>query len=160
MAFESKLIPILRDGVTIIKMVFFKELKTHLGKKYPDRSPEYIGKLSGAIINDLFGTPNNQESFAAFVKANQSRIQGEMETIATDFEQLRIPLTDALRVQFLCDSLEGIESEKVLSRAKALDILILDRNTPLPKNFMRLSRKLGVAYKFLPESCTDNLEPK
>ena len=154
--FESKLIPVLREGVDIIKIVFFKELKMHLGKKYPDLSEEESGKLCGAVINDLFGTSNPEKSFAAFVKKNQSIIQAEMAAISKEFEKLCMPLTDALRVQFLCDDSEGIDSKQMLERAETLDILIVDREIPLPKTFMNLARKLGVAHKILAPEAASN----
>ena len=147
---ESKLIPVLREGVQIIKMIFFKELKTHLTRTHPERSADEIVMLAGALINELFGTPNDQEPYAAFVSRNRPVIEKQMAAIATDFENMKIPLTDALRVQFLCDDLEGIPArEDILKQAKALDILIVDREIPLPKTFMQLTRRLGAAYHLL-----------
>lgn len=149
MAFESKLVPILREGVMVIKMIFFKKLKGYLSRKYPGGETAYINKLCGAIINDLFGTPNTEESFATFVKENRARIEEEMRHIAGEFEEMRIPLTDALRIQFLCDRQEGIDSSAILFRAKELQILLVDREVPLPARFLDLVRKLGGACNFL-----------
>lgn len=50
------------------------KLKTHLFKKYPDRETLFINKLSGAIINDLFGTPNTEQPFASFAEENRACI--------------------------------------------------------------------------------------
>ncbi|MFZ5994049.1 MAG: hypothetical protein ACOYU4_03540 [Thermodesulfobacteriota bacterium] len=149
MQFESKLIPIMREGVEVIKMIFFKKLKAHLSQKYPERETSFINKLSGAIINDLFGTPNPGEPFATFVKENRACIAEEMDHIAVEFEGMRIPLTDALRVQFLCDSQEGIDSSRILTHAKELHVLLVDREVPLPRHFLDLVRKLGSAFGFL-----------
>jgi hypothetical protein len=60
-----------------------------------------------------------------------------------------IPLTDALRIQYLCDSHEGVNSESVLEKAKNLNIILTDRKVPLPGAFMSLVRSFGVAYKIL-----------
>ena len=149
MQFESRLIPIMREGVEVIKMIFFRKLKTYLSGKYPDWQTADINKLSGAIINDLFGTPNPERSFSAFAEEYKGRIQEEMNNIATEFEEMRIPLSDALRVQFLCDHQEGMDSSASLFRAEELDILLLDREVPLPAHFMSMVRRLGSVFGLL-----------
>ncbi len=62
---------------------------------------------------------------------------------------LRIPITDALRVQFLCDSMEGIDSSVILLQAEELGVLLADREVPLPKNFLNLVRRLGSSFNIL-----------
>ena len=151
---QSKLIPVLRDGVDVVKIIVFKELRDHFTGKYPGRDADYAGKLGGAVLNTLFGTPNDQPPFTGFVEENRDEIETAMASIAGNFEHLKIPMTDALRVQFLCDSLEGIDSEKILETALSLGILIEDRPVPLPKTFMQLARKLGVAYEILDPAST------
>lgn len=147
--YESKLLPIMREGIDIIKMLFFKKLKEKLSEKYILKDASYVSKLAGAIVNNLFGTPNTQEPFATFVEENLFFIKLEMKNIATEFKELRIPLTDALRVQFLCDSQEGIDSSAALLHAKQLDILIVDREIPLPAKFASLVRDLGSSHDLL-----------
>ena len=147
--YESKLLPIMREGVIIIKMIFFKKLKEKLSEKYIHRDEQYVSKLTGAIVNEIFGTPNTQEPFATFVEENLFFIKLELKNISTDLRELRIPLTDALRVQFLCDSQEGIDNPQILARAKELGILIVEREVPLPAKFMNLVRKLGSSYDLL-----------
>lgn len=147
--YESKLLPIMREGVDIIKMVFFKKLKEKLSDKYIGRDAQYIGKLTGAIVNNLFGSTNTQEPYATFVEENLFFIKLEMKNISTDLQELRIPLTDALRVQFLCDSQEDIDSSAVLIQAKELGILIVDREVPLPAKFLNMVRKLGSSHDLL-----------
>jgi len=149
MEFESKLIPILREGVAIIKVVFYKKLKDYLVKEYPDRDEIYINKLSGAIINELFGTPNIEEKFALFAEENKRHIDHELMNICIEFDDMLIPLTDALRVQFLCDHQDGIESAFIMSRAQELNILLVDREVPLPSNFMKMVRELGYEFNIL-----------
>ncbi len=149
MSTESKLIPILRDGVHIIKMVFYKELKSHLSAAYPEQGAEYAGRLAGIVINDLFATPNDEEPFATFARENAAVIEKEINGIAKNFGKMNIALSDALRVQFLCDDLEGINSQQMLTRAKEVGILMMDREIPLPKTFLNLARKMGIAHKIL-----------
>lgn len=149
MQVESKLIPIMREGIDVVKMILFKKLKDRLLIKHVGRDSAFVNKLAGAMVNDLFGTPNPEASFALFVVENEDVIASEMKTIATDLQEMRIPLTDALRMQFLCDHQEGIDSTKVLTHAKELDILIVDREVPLPASFLSLVRKLGSALHIL-----------
>ncbi|MFZ5569734.1 MAG: hypothetical protein ACOZF0_04990 [Thermodesulfobacteriota bacterium] len=146
MELESKLIPVLREGVTVVKMILYKELKPYLTSKYPDRD---AAMLAGAVINDIFGTPNPEARFLRFVADNRFIIQTEIDGFASRFDSLRLPLTDALRVQFLCDSQEGMGNEGILTRAREANILMVDRDVPLPKFFMNLVRRLGVAYRIL-----------
>jgi len=146
---DAKLVPVLREGIDIIKMVLFNELKPFLEKRYPERDPGDITRLTGAVVNDLFGVENMEEPFASFTKENVQVIKKEVEAIATNFDHLRIPLTDALRIQYLCDSHEDVNSESVLEKAKNLNIILTDREVPLPGAFMSLVRSFGFAYKIL-----------
>ena len=149
MEFESKLLPILREGVDVIKMIFFRKLQAYLAGQYPDRDKTFINRLAATLINDLFATPNPEEPFAFFAETNKALIEKELQGVAENFEEFRIPLTDALRIQVLCDHQEGIDTSAVLARAKALNILLADRELPLPHNFMHLVRKLGSAFGFV-----------
>ncbi len=146
---ENKLVPVLRGGVEVIKMIFFKKLKDTLSKDYPDKDNKYISRLSAAILNELFGTPNPNEPFVSFARENRRRIDAELRAVPIKFKEMRIPLTDALRIQFLCDSMEGIDSKDVLENAKDLGILMVEREVPLPKNFMNLVRRLGSAFQVI-----------
>ena len=107
---EGEIVPTLRQGIDIIKMVLFKELKPHMKKSYPQLEPEDTGRLAGAVINNLFGIEDMEKTVEAFTAANQHLIDAEVAAFAENFDHLRIPLTDALRVQYLCDSHEGINS--------------------------------------------------
>ena len=162
---KSKLLPVLRDAVSIIKLVLFKELKTHLKQKYPQEDATGISRLTGAVVNELFGTPNTSTEFAQFAAENEQRIQSELEMLSANFEHLKIPLTDALRVQFLCDSLEGIDSGPALKNAESHSILMVDRDVPLPKTFMAMVRRVGAAHNILqpvaePEVDSDDINWK
>lgn len=148
-AFESKLVPILRDGVDVVKMILFKEMKRSMSESVPQRQPDEIVRLSAAAINRIFGTPNTDPSFLAFVEENKELVEAQIRAIPEEMEAMKIPLTDALRVQFLCDDQEGIDSKGILEQADALNILIKDRPVPLPKTFLNLIRTLGVAHGIL-----------
>jgi len=149
---ESKLIPIMREGVDVIKMIFFKQVKEYLLANDPAGDIAYCGRLAGSVINALFGTGNPAEPFASFAEANRNRIDRELENIPLAFEEMRIPLSDSLRVQFLCDSMEGLDSSAILVQADKLGILLHDRPVPLPKNFLELVRRLGKSHNLLIEN--------
>ena len=104
---------------------------------------------AGAVVNNVFGIQNMAPPFMAFEKENQKTIQDVLKDIPTMCDHLRIPLTDALRMQFLCDNHEGVNSESVLERAGALNLLILERDVPMPGVFMSIVRSFGVAYKII-----------
>jgi hypothetical protein len=146
MTSENKLVPILRDGIYIIKMVLFKMMRSALAERYPDEEQAFVNKLTGAVVNTLFGTPNRAEPFLSFAKSNKILIDEEMKNIAVEFPEMKIPITDALRVQFLCDTQEGFDNETMLIMARDLGILIMEREVPLPDHFMTLARKLGEEY--------------
>jgi hypothetical protein len=152
MQLESKLVPVLREAVTVIQAVLFKRLKLNLSREYPGKDSTYINRFCGAVVNELFGTPNTDPAFAVFNAENHDCIQAELSTVASAAEDLLIPLTDALRIQFLCDSLEGIDSGPSLVRAERHGILLVDRKVPLPKTFMDLVRRVGVAHNLLKPS--------
>ena len=115
MQLESKLVPVLREAVTVIQAVLFKRIKLNLPREYPGKDSVYINRLCGAVVNELFGTPNTDPAFTGFNAENHDRIQAELSNVASAADDLLIPLTDALRIQFLCDSLEGIDSGPVAS---------------------------------------------
>jgi len=147
--FESRLLPILRQGVAIIQMVFFRRLRDYLALRYPDSEAAYINMLSGAVVNDIFGTPNTEEPYASFVKENSDLLQEEIKKVPFELVDMMVPLTDALRVQVICDQEEGIDSSPILIRANELKILLVPRGVPLPARFISLVRELGDRFDIL-----------
>ena len=149
MTFEPQLVPSLREGVDIIKMVLYRELKSLLMAKHSDRGPIYVNQLTGVVVNDLFGIPASDTDMEFFSRENQDALKKASRMIPTELDHLRIPLTDALRIQFLCDSHEGIDSAAVLEKTATKDILIVERDVPLPGAFMSIVRSFGRAYGIL-----------
>lgn len=148
-ATAGRLIPILREAIAVIQMILYKELKPHLSKNYGDLSHPDVQRLAGAVVNTVFGTVPGEKGRFAIHGKGENAVEKEVNEIGSRFSHLRIPLTDALRMQFLCDSLEGIDSESVLCRASEAGILLTDREVPFPNNFITMARRLGVAYKLL-----------
>jgi len=149
MSFEPQIVPALREGIDIIKMVLFRELRPLLQARCKQKEPNYANRLAGAVINDLFGVSLVGEAVEDFGNKNQAAVETASSIVATDLEHLRIPLTDALRIQFLCDSHEGIDSTSVLKRAQQKNILIAERDAPMPGAFMNIVRSFGRAYGIL-----------
>ena len=150
---DRKFIPSLREGVDMVKMIFFKDLKNYLQGKFKEKEPAYCGMLAGAMMNELFGTPNLDEKFKSFTHENSERIRQELGNVAHEFKDLCILLTDALRIHFLCNHQEEIEdnNEEILVKAKEYGILIEERDVPLPKGFMELIYTVGKARGLIGE---------
>ena len=146
MEVESKLIPILREGIEIVKMIFFKQLQTHLVTKHPNQEKAFINKLAGAVINQYFGIVLEDSVFVKFAADHQDVVDEVLKEVPQDLEIMRIPLTDALRIMTLCDYQEGVDNPMLLERAKDYGILLVDRDLPMPNKFIELIRKLGESF--------------
>jgi len=146
---NSRLIPVLREGVAVIQMIFFKDLKAGISKKYPDLDSSAQTMLAGAITNEIFGSHNKEEKFQNFRTQHRGSIEQELLDLKSNYPQLRDPLTDALRVQTLCDNQEGIDSSHILKQADSFGILTSDRELPLPSAFMETVRSLGSKHNLI-----------
>ncbi len=148
-ATPEKLVPILREGVDVIKMVLFKHLKEHIRKTRPMLQSDEAIRLTGAAVNELFGHVPSEEPHLSFALRHAEQIQGLLREIPRELAPLKAPITDALRMQCLCDRLEGRDSTNVLKQAQKLGILVLERDVPLPASFMSLVRSWGIASGLL-----------
>ena len=146
---QSRLINILREGITIVQMILFKEIREILSKKHPDIENSQLPILAGTITNELFSTVNPDEKFQQFRKENWGLIEQELLGLAKQLPTLCGILSDALRVQTLCDSHEGIDNPALLKKAKELGILVANRDIPLPSIFMTRVRELGADYNLI-----------
>lgn len=145
----SRLIPVLREGVAVIQMIFFKELKAVMEKKHPDKDVAARTMLTGAITNELFGTQNPEAKFREFCQNHRGEIEQEMISLPQELAEFTPYLADALRIQMLCDHQEGLNSEDVLKLAESCRILPKDRELPLPSTFMETVRKLGKEHNLI-----------
>jgi len=146
---KSQLVNALREGVSIVQMVLFKEIRINLQRKRPDLDKGHLAMLAGSVTNEVFGTRNPEERFVRFCKENWGDIEQELLSIKDDLAPLCIFLTDALRIQTLCDHQEGADSSETLLRAKQLNFLVEERDVPLPSSFMTLARELGSRHNLL-----------
>lgn len=140
---SGKLVASLREGVAIIQMIFFKELRKIIVEKHADKDTPYISMLCGAATNEIFGTRNMEEKFETFRTANLADIEQLLLSVGSEMPAMRKVLTDALRIQVLCDSQEEHDSSATLTNASQLGILVQDREIPMPSTFMTIVRTLG-----------------
>jgi hypothetical protein len=148
----SRLIPVLREGICVVQMVLFKELRSLLTRKHPDRDSFSIAMLTGAITNELFGTLNPEEKFQDFRRQNRAEIEQELLGLARELPSLTAPLTDALRMLALCDLQEKKEcgnNARLLTQAADIGLLAAERELPLPSTFMAMARNLGDAHHLI-----------
>jgi len=140
----------MREGVEVVKMILYKKLREHLSRTQPEREDIFLARLTGAVVNELFGTPNDQEPFATFIHENSGLIEAELKFLAQTLPEMRIPLTDALRMQTICDLQEGLQGghdcRALLEHAREFNLLLSDREMPMPHTFTDMVRRLGAAF--------------
>lgn len=146
---KSQLISVLREGVSLVQMVLFKEVRAILIKKMAGEEPSRISMLAGATTNEVFGTPNPEERFVTFREKNWGTIEQILLSLKDDIPTICPEVSDALRVQALCDHQTGEESGETLVRAKTYGILVEDRDIPLPSVFMTTVRELGKKHNLI-----------
>lgn len=146
---DSRLIPILREGVAVIQMIFFKECKQGISARHPDLDNADQIMLAGAITNELFGCHNPEEKFQEFRNRHKGLIEQELFNISNELPHMTGPLSDALRIQILCDNQEDNDSTSILQLANSLGILANDRDLPMPSVFMETVRTLGAVHKLI-----------
>jgi hypothetical protein len=146
---NSQLLAALREAVGVVQMVVFKEIRTLLAKKRPDAEATRLSFLTGAITNEIFGMQNATSKFVRFRAENLGDIEQELLALKEELPQLCSDITDALRIQTLCDHQEGNDSSQTLVRAKECGFLMEDRDAPLPSTFMILARALGEKHNII-----------
>lgn len=146
---QSRLIEALREAVAVVQMVFFKETKALLTSKHPRQEERYLRSLSAAITNEVFGDNNPEPAVVAFREHNRGAIEQELLSLRDDLAELCGEITDALRIQTLCDHQLGIDSTPLLVRAKEYGYLVEERDVPLPSSFMTQVRQLGARHKLI-----------
>jgi len=151
----SRLIPVMREGICVVQMILFKELRGLLNRKYPALDAQSVAMLTGAVTNELFGSLNMEKEFETFRRQNRAAIEQELLSLAVELPSLAAPLTDALRMQALCDQALGendgknTTNERLLTHAAEIGLLIKERELPLPSTFMIMVRTLGDTHNLL-----------
>ncbi len=156
---SSPLRQALREAVGLVQMVVYKSLRTSLPARYPDLNQEELALLAGSLTGELFGSQHPGERYRLFRRQYRGTIEQALLAIAGQLADLREPLTDALRIQTLCDHQEGVDSTATLVQAKSLGLLVEEREVPLPSNFMQQVRELGRQQQLLtPQTTPDGAD--
>ena len=146
----SRLLPILQEGIEVSKMVLYRKLSEFIASRLPEQPPAFPGQLAGAVINDLFaGLAELPESVATYITANRELIDRERRAFVAEQPEMKIVLTDTLRMQTICDLLTGLPDPGLLQRAESAEILLAEREMPLPHTFIDMARRLGKAHGLL-----------
>lgn len=140
---NSQLVQSLREAVGLVQMIVFKDVRASLEKSQKDMEKSSLSMLAGSITNEIFGTPNPEERFTDFRKQNWGLIEQELLRLKDSDTFLCRHITDALRIQTLCDSQVGEDSSKTLVKASQYGYLLEEREIPLPSTFMTVIRELG-----------------
>lgn len=140
---DNTVIPVMREAIVTVQMLLFKTLRQELLDRSKTLSAIHCTHLAGAVINNLFGTQASDAAILAFAAAHRELVEQELRELATRFPGLLPLLTDALRMQTICDNQEGVHSIASLLMAKALGILQENRPLPLPSTFMLQVRTLA-----------------
>ncbi|MBM9518548.1 hypothetical protein JWG39_01800 [Desulforhopalus vacuolatus] len=142
----TRLLNILREGIGLVQMIFYRETKKVLVSRDKKRDSAEAALLAGAITGEVFGTLNPGEKFVLFRQQHRAEIEQELLSLRSNLPELCQHITDALRVQALCDHQEGNNSTALLHKAKSNGYLTEERETPLPSSFMTSIRELGAIF--------------
>ena len=157
---DNKVLPLMQEAVLTVRMVLHRHLVSVLSMRQPGLSSEDKVLLSGAVINNLFGTRPENDAVVHFAKGNRALVEEELRGLASHCPAKLLPvLTDSLRMQTICDEQIGIRSVSSLLMAKALGLLQEERPLPMPSTFMLAVRNLavdqGLVEKIIPPAKDD-----
>lgn len=144
--FDSKLIPVMREAVLTVQMVLYRVLKENMSTRFADWSEGQQGRLAGAVVNNLFGTEPLDPGVSEFARVHRELVEDELRSLAGYCGDLIPFITDALRMQTICDNQEGVHSLGSLLMARSLGLLKEDRVLPLPSTFMLSVRNLASVH--------------
>ncbi len=146
---ENGLVTALREGVGVVQMLLYKELKEHLTKESLQRKETEISMLAGAVTGEVFAAKNPEERFVSFRENHRAEIEQELLGLKQNIPQITDIITDALRIQVLCDYHQNRENSALLQQAQNFGYLVEDREVPLPSAFMTSIRELGRRYNLV-----------
>ncbi len=141
--FNPKIVPVMREAIVMVQMILYRRLKEDVQTRYQDLSDHEKKWLAGAVVNNLFGTEAADPDVNVFARKNRAIIEQELRELKERAADLIPHLTDALRMQTICDNHEGVHSIPCLLLAKELGLFDQDRVLPMPSTFMIAVRKLG-----------------
>lgn len=144
--FDPKIVPVMREAIVMVQMILYQRLKEDVQQRYQDWSDQDKMRLAGAVVNNLFGTEAADPEVNVFARKHRELLEQELRELKDRVSDMVPHLTDALRMQTICDNHEGIHSIPCLLMAKELGLLDEQRVLPMPSTFMIAVRKLGAEY--------------
>ncbi len=146
---DNQLVPVLREGIDIVKIITYKTVKEYFNNHAKDIDSNICIKITGIIINIVFGTPNSNVEIKKIQRQYKDEIQDAIDQLPVILGDFCDVITDALRIQILCDGHNNIDSTPILEQAAKLKILRKERELPLPNKFVELVRELGGTHNLL-----------
>ncbi len=144
--FDPKIAPVMREAIVMVQMILYRRLREDVQTRYQDWSDQDKTWLAGAVTNNLFGAEAADPDVNGFARKHRELLEQELRELKDRVSDLIPHLTDALRMQTICDNHEGIHSLPCLLIAKELGLLDEERVLPMPSTFMIAMRKLGAEY--------------
>ena len=157
---DNKVLPVMQEAILTVRMILHRHLVDELATRQTQLTSEERVLLSGAVINNLFGTRPENDAVVHFAKGNRELVEQELRALASHCPATLLPvLTDSLRMQTICDEQIGIRSVSSLLMAKALGLLQEERPVAMPSTFMLAVRNLavdqGLVEKIIPPAKDD-----
>jgi hypothetical protein len=149
--FNPKIVPVMREAIVMVQMILYRRLKEDVQKRYQDWSDKEKQWLAGAVVNNIFGTEAADPEVNVFARKHRELIEQELRELKERIADLIPHLTDALRMQTICDNHEGVHSIPCLLLAKELGLFDQDRVLPMPSTFMIAVRKLATDHGLVEE---------
>lgn len=146
---DTRLLTALREGIGLVQMLFYKEIKERLSRENTTRDQLELALLAGAITGEVFAARNPDEKFTHFRATNWAEIEQELFFLHQHHPEMCRFITDALRIQVLCDYQENKNSAALLHTAQRYGYLDMERETPLPSSFMTSVRQLGKEHNLI-----------
>lgn len=146
---DNRVLPVMREAVAAVQLVLFTQLKKEYSARYGEWPQEAVRRLAGCVVSDLFASPVVDPQAARFAVEHRDQVEEELRSLPSRVPDMLPLLTDALRMQVMCDHEQGLNSLSTLLRARALGILQEDLPLPLPSTFMLAVRRLGEEHGLL-----------
>jgi len=143
---KQNLLKRMSGGVDAVKMGLYRHLVHQFNNQY---DPEFSGRLSASVVNEVFSAIAPQEENRRFASENADLIVSKTTEIACNHQFRRI-ITDAIRVQMTIrysDERSDIPLDMdPINKLKKYGILIPGGDQPTPSKFT------PDAYEFLGQS--------
>ncbi len=143
------------QGVNIVKLVLYEVLVEDFAEKYKEEGEEFYKTLAASIVNEIFGChkPKTEELFTK----NEKIAIEEIRDLGTKHPELKRPITDALRVLFIADTMidPGRQKDMDYHYHRAIDlsnkatergIFIKGGDAPSPEPFLQMAEGLIKKY--------------